>query len=89
MPKDGISTTSAMHSAPSLCGPLSDRHEPRERERESMVQIEGCVSSDMGVTFSDVTPMYLYNKQFTVDSVSTRNKGWLWNGQSIEPSGMP
>ena len=49
----------------------------RERERESMVQIRGCVSSDMGVTFSDVTPMYLYNKQFTVDSVSTRNKGWL------------
>ena len=29
-----------------------------------MVQIRGCVSSDMGVTFSDVTPMYLYNKQF-------------------------
>ena len=54
-----------------------------------MVQIEGCVSSDMGVTFSDVTPMYLYNKQFTVDSLSTRNKGWLWNGQSIGPSGMP
>ena len=43
-----------------------------------MVQIRGCVSSDMGgVTFSDVTPMYLYNKQFTVDSVSTRNKGLL------------
>ena len=54
-----------------------------------MVQIRGCVSSDMGVTFSDVTPMYLYNKQFTVDPVSTRNKGWLRNGQSIEPSGMP
>ena len=47
------------------------------RERESMVQIEGGVSSDMGVTFSDDTPMYLYNKQFTVDSVSTRNKGLL------------
>ena len=42
-----------------------------------MVQIEGGVSSDMGVTFSDDTPMYLYNKQFTVDSVSTRNKGLL------------
>ena len=48
-----------------------------ERERESMARIRGCVSSDMGVTFSDVTPMYLYNKQFTVDSLSTRNKGWL------------
>ena len=86
MPKDGISMQSAMHSAP-FSGPLSDRHEPRERE--SMIQIRGGVSSDMGVTFSDVTPMYLYNKQFTVDSVSTRNKGWLRNGQSIEPSGMP
>ena len=29
-----------------------------------MIQIRGGVSSDMGVTFSDVTPMYLYNKQF-------------------------
>ena len=48
-----------------------------ERERESMIQIRGCVSSDMGVTFSDVTPMYLYNKQFTVDSLSTRDKGLL------------
>ena len=75
MPKDGISMQSAMHSSP-FSGPLSDRHEPRERE--SMIQIRGGVSSDMGgVTFSDVTPMYLYNKQFTVDSVATRNKGWL------------
>ena len=75
MPKDGISMQSAIHSSPSLCGQLSDRHEPRERE--SMIQIRGGVSSDMGVTFSDVTPMYLYNKQFTVDSLSTRNKGLL------------
>ena len=74
MPKDGISTTSAMHSAhPSVAHCQTDTN----RERESMVQIEGCVSSDMGVTFSDVTPMYLYNKQFTVDSLSTRNKGLL------------
>ena len=75
MPKDGISTTSAMHSAhPSVA---HCQAKDKQRERESMVQIRGCVSSDMGVTFSDVTPMYLYNKQFTVDSLSTRNKGLL------------
>lgn len=74
MPKDGISMQSAMHSSPSVA---NCQAKDKQRERESMVQIEGCVSSDMGVTFSDVTPMYLYNKQFTVDSLSTRNKGLL------------
>lgn len=64
---------SAMHSSPSVAHCQTDTN----RERESMVQIDGCVSSDMGVTFSDVTPMYLYNKQFTVDSLSTRDKGLL------------
>ena len=52
---------SAMHSAhPSVAHCQTDTN----RARESMIQIRGCVSSDMGVTFSDVTPMYLYNKQF-------------------------
>ena len=49
------------------------------RERENLwFRLEAVYHQTWGgVTFSDVTPMYLYNKQFTVDSVSTRNKGWL------------
>lgn len=35
---------SAMHSSPSVAHCQTDTN----RERESMVQIEGCVSSDMG-----------------------------------------
>ena len=41
-----------------------------------MIQIRGGVSSDMGVTVSDVTPLVLFIKPVP-SSLSTRNKGLL------------